>query len=96
MDKNSKEYKRVRKATARWLFIFVRERENLKLDWKQTKGYYYQEAELYLDSIEGLRILADDQSLPGYIERSYSFQETAEEIQQDMLEAGFRRNIKDE
>lgn len=35
----------LRERIARWLFTFVREREDMKLNWEQTKGYYLQEAD---------------------------------------------------
>ena len=35
----------IRERLARWLFTFVCERESLKLNWEQTKGYYLQEAD---------------------------------------------------
>ena len=43
----------IREGIARWLFRFTRERENLELNWEQTKGYYLQEADYlmgYLNS----------------------------------------------
>ena len=38
----------IREGVARWLFTFVHERENMKLGWEQTKGYYLMEADLLL------------------------------------------------
>lgn len=37
-----------REKMAHWLFDFVRDRESLKLNWEQTKGYYLQEADSLL------------------------------------------------
>ena len=88
MNKDSKEYSRVREEIASYIFRHFGGRGICP---QHTNVYRLVDSIL---SIEGLAILADDQSLPGnrfgaYHEHSWVYAEA----QRDMERAGFKKII---
>ena len=83
---------KIQEKVAKWLFAFVCEREDLKLDWGQTKGYYLQEATLLLGllSSQGI-VIKVERELPNK-EAVWDYRgrpEVYDDVKQSMLNAGF-------